>query len=651
MKDKSSFSKLLFDLHKRTPLAIKMVLVTVFVGVLVWVVLDYVQSRKLRDIFHAQLSERLSQQAMKDRLNFDKHVKAHLQLVKLFVSQKKFSDYVEVIEWDKGAEFKFYRRPPIWFPKLSVLRAFAQPRYAILADSEGVVREIYSGGHGDVPGALLKPSNLLFARSNGQNFITEIDGLPFIIVSKSYKDLQGELIATLMLVSPIDDHFLSASAGMQSEGHVVALLTQDDKPEIVMSSNLENVLPGVLLETIEEEYLVTGGEFFDYGAAEQPIKFVSLISKREVETLTRTVFVKERQHRAIAAPIFIVFFTFIMLWITRRIQRLATRISDFSEKDLGVPLGDTKKGDQLIILEERFQHLTEEVLKARDRLQRETEEKILLEKRQIAMEQKERQLELLQSVTETLGVGVVIKGVHGMEAANKQMEHFIEICGGTAPFNIDDSSVEERAVIDNRGVNHIFEVTSHKMFDESIVLVRDITELKAHTELLEHMALHDPLTALPNRTLFYDRMENAIYQSQRNEKMFAMLMIDLDGFKLINDTMGHHVGDLVLQEVSKRMLMTLRRADTVARLGGDEFAVLLLSVDGVDDSKDVAFKLLEEIKKPMTFDGETLTVGASIGVVLYPNHGDDPDGLVRNADVSMYVAKKSGRGLSMYNPG
>jgi diguanylate cyclase (GGDEF)-like protein len=339
-----------------------------------------------------------------------------------------------------------------------------------------------------------------------------------------------------------------------------------------------------------------------------------------------------------------------MLWFTRRIQRLTRHISDFSENDLGVPMGDMRKGDQLMILEERFQLLTEEILRARDKLQRETEEKIVLEKRQLEMEEKERQLELLQSVTETLSVGVITEVPGGLEAANKQMEYFIETCGGTAPFKLDDGDVEERSVVDNKGITHIFEVSRHNIFDEKIILVRDITELKAHTELLEHMALHDSLTGLPNRTLFYDRIEHAIYVTQREEKLFAMLMIDLDGFKLINDTLGHHIGDLVLQEVGKRMMEMLRKADTVARLGGDEFAVLLLSIDGIDESREVASKLLETLKAPMILDGESLNVGASVGIVLYPKHGSDADTLVKNADISMYVAKKSRRGISIYNP-
>ncbi|MBI4844416.1 MAG: GGDEF domain-containing protein [Nitrospirae bacterium] len=651
MGSKNSLLDLIDYLHRRTSLAFKMVVISVLAGVSVWVVLDYIQSRKLKDIFHAQLEERLGQQALRDRLNFDKYVKSHLQLAKLFISQKSFGDYVESRKWHSKSEenggVKYYDRYPPWFPQLSVLRGFAQPRFVALADAQGEIREVYSERNNDIPSLLLHPSPLLLAKSDGDNFITEINGLPFLIASKSYSNNSGELKAILLVASPFDEEFLSSAAGYLPEGHFVALLTSEEKPRILMSSS-RSLSPGLQLDLLQEKYLITGMEFFDYGSAERAIRLISLISKSEVESLTKTVFLKERQHRAIAAPIFILFFTLIMLWITRRVQRLTSNIAEFSTKHLGVPMESMSKGDQLMILEESYRRLTDEVLESREQLVKEAEERMVLERRNLMMGQKERQLELLMSVTETLNVGILIHGANGLEAANKQMEHFISACGGADFFTIGQGDVEERTVVDRTGINHIFEVSGHTIIDEKIILVRDITELKAHTELLEHMALHDSLTGLPNRTLFYDRLEHAIYMAQREESAFAVLMIDLDGFKLINDTLGHHIGDLVLQEIAKRMLDVLRKADSVARLGGDEFGVLLLKVDGINDAKEVAYKLLNNLKRPMGLADESLNVGASIGIVLYPDHGNSTDSLVRNADLSMYVAKRSGRGVSVY---
>jgi diguanylate cyclase (GGDEF)-like protein len=647
--------RVLAGIHKRVPLTTKMLVLTIGVGLIVWTVLDRIHIGSIKDIFQSQLSERLKAQSLNDRISFDRHVKTHLQSAKLFVSQKSFSDYVDRQDWsvmpagEDGIEY--YNRPPGWFPKLSVLRAFAMPRFALLLDHAGNVREVFKSRHDMLPDLLLHPTNLMISKSSGQNFIVGIEGMPYLVSSQSYVSYDDDVKAILMLASPMDDEFLTVSMGTVTQGHTVALLTSDET-RILTSSNIDELPSGTLLEELRDRYLVTGREFFDYGAAEEAVKFVSLTSLDDVDKLTDVVISRERQKNIVSAVLFILSAVLVMFWVTRRVQNLTKRVREFSEDLLGSGVQEEaeNKGDQLFILNEKFQHLTEEVIKARDRLKKEVEERIVLEKRQLEMEEKERHLELLQSVTETLSVGVIIEGPGGIEAANKQMEYFIETCGGTAPFSLDDGDIEERSVVDNKGITHIFEVSSHNIFDEKIILVRDITELKAHTELLEHMALHDSLTGLPNRSLFYDRIEHAIYVTQREDKHFAMLMIDLDGFKLINDTLGHHIGDLVLQEVSKRMMEMLRKADTVARLGGDEFAVLLLSVDGIDDSREVAAKLLETLKAPMIFDGESLNVDASIGIVLYPEHGSDADSLVKNADLSMYVAKKSRRGISIYNP-
>jgi diguanylate cyclase (GGDEF)-like protein len=648
---------MLAHIHRKVPLTTKMLVLTIVVGLIVWTVLDRIHIGSIKDIFETQLSERLTEQSLNDRLSFDRYVKTHLQSAKLFVSQKSFSDYVDRRDWSTSPagpeDIRYYSRPPVWFPKMSVLRTFAMPRFALLLDHAGNVREVFKSRRDVLPDSLLHPAGLLISKSMGQNFITGINGVPHLIASSSYSGSGNEVKAILMLASPIDDEFLTAAMGASMQDHIVALLTPDEG-RILVSSNYDMIAPGTQLEELRDSYLVTGQEFFDYGAAEEAVKFVSLISLDDVGELTGEVIVRERQKNIISAALFILSAVLVMFWVTRRVQNLTKRVTDFSEELLGSGVREevTSKGDQLYILEEKFQNLTEEVIKARDRLEKEAEERLILEKRQLEMEQKERQLELLQSVTETLSVGVITEGPGGrLEAANKQMEYFIETCGGTAPFRLDDGDVEERSVVDNKGITHIFEVSSHNIFDEKIILVRDITELRAHTELLEHMALHDSLTGLPNRTLFYDRMEHAIYVAQREEKLFAMLMIDLDGFKLINDSLGHHVGDLVLQEVGKRMMGILRKADTVARLGGDEFAVLLMSIDNISDSREVASKLLETLKEPMILEGRSLNVGASIGIVIYPEHGSDADTLVKNADVSMYVAKKSRRGISIYNPG
>ena len=183
-----------------------------------------------------------------------------------------------------------------------------------------------------------------------------------------------------------------------------------------------------------------------------------------------------------------------------------------------------------------------------------------------------------------------------------------------------------------------------------IATLRDISERKAHTDALEYQALHDALTGLPNRSLFGDRLRQAMLAARRNQKMFGVLLLDLDRFKDINDALGHDRGDSLLQEVTARLRGVLRATDTVARLGGDEFAVLTTDAKHPEDVVATARKILASLEGPFAIGDQMVETGASIGIAMYPVHGDDPGTLLRRADVAMYVAKRSGGGYAMYQP-
>jgi diguanylate cyclase (GGDEF)-like protein/PAS domain S-box-containing protein len=171
----------------------------------------------------------------------------------------------------------------------------------------------------------------------------------------------------------------------------------------------------------------------------------------------------------------------------------------------------------------------------------------------------------------------------------------------------------------------------------------DITKAKESQDKLDHLAHHDALTALPNRLLFHDRLQHALVRAAREEEQLAVLFIDLDRFKNVNDTLGHHVGDELLKQVAKALAGRLRDGDTLARLGGDEFIVLLENVDGEYGARLVADKLVAMFEQPFTVSDYELFVTCSVGVSLFPRDGVDLNLLVRNADVAMYQAKERGR--------
>jgi diguanylate cyclase (GGDEF)-like protein/PAS domain S-box-containing protein len=178
--------------------------------------------------------------------------------------------------------------------------------------------------------------------------------------------------------------------------------------------------------------------------------------------------------------------------------------------------------------------------------------------------------------------------------------------------------------------------------------LRDVSQRRTYTEMLQHQTLHDPLTDLPNRVLLGDRVTQAIRGAMRTGDPLALLLMDLDGFKAVNDTHGHQCGDELLKAVAVRLGEALRDGDTIARLGGDEFGILPFGSTDLAGAATVAWKLQQALEQPFEVAGHSITVRASIGMTLIPEHGDNLDDLLRRADLAMYDAKGSGGGYALF---
>ncbi len=168
-------------------------------------------------------------------------------------------------------------------------------------------------------------------------------------------------------------------------------------------------------------------------------------------------------------------------------------------------------------------------------------------------------------------------------------------------------------------------------------------ERKRAEECMKHMAYHDALTSLPNRYLFQDRLGMAILHAKRNNQMAALMALDLDDFKTVNDSLGHHMGDLLLKEAAARMKLCVRECDTVARLGGDEFMIILTSIRHRKDANHVAEKLLGALYQSFFIHNNKIIITASIGISIYPADGNDMEDLIRKADNALYYSKKEGK--------
>jgi len=192
--------------------------------------------------------------------------------------------------------------------------------------------------------------------------------------------------------------------------------------------------------------------------------------------------------------------------------------------------------------------------------------------------------------------------------------------------------------------------TKQELIEELVSLRRRVADLEAAgreakrmEEQLAQMATHDPLTGLPNRALLYDHVGLVLARARRSRRRAAVLLLDLDHFKSVNDTLGHSTGDALLQAVGSRLKNLLRESDTVARLGGDEFVVLLSDLTRVDHAIRVADKVLDAVRKPFTIDGREIPITTSIGIAAYPDNSEGRDALMKNADTALYEAKRSGR--------
>ncbi|HTP42093.1 MAG TPA: diguanylate cyclase [Nitrospiria bacterium] len=199
-------------------------------------------------------------------------------------------------------------------------------------------------------------------------------------------------------------------------------------------------------------------------------------------------------------------------------------------------------------------------------------------------------------------------------------------------------------------MNAWFDVRIYPSEDGVSIYAQDISEQKTQTTQLEYRAMHDALTRLPNRRLFYDRLRHALLIGEREARPLALLIVDLDHFKEINDTYGHQGGDVLLEEAGQRLQGTLRDSDTAARLGGDEFAVVLPNTDQTG-AQTSAQRVMNVLTVPVQVEQQSVSIDASIGIALFPDHGNEVSVLLRCADLAMYAAKREHCGYKVYTPG
>lgn len=519
-------------MFKRTDLTTKMLILTAMISMVVWLVSDNYQTRTLKQLFNEKLAQRFSTEAQEHRTRFDRHVKTYSQAAKLLSGTQQLHDYLRQATWPKNSKSPpvYYEDTPPWMPVHSILRKFVMPRYAILLDATGEVREVYNWDHSEPSALLLPPAPLLLTLSHNQSYLSMLADKPYLVSSEPVR-INGRHFATLLLASPLDSEFLRESQALATTRHTVALLSEDAET-ILVSSDPVQVPNGIHLSELGDIYQTVGKGFFDYGSTDLVIRFVSFIPLQEVHDLTQAVLNRARQQRSLATAVYVFIFMLIIYFLTRRLRAMTQRVVDFSSH-MAIQHSQTSSRDELDILEDRFRTLS--------------------------------------------------------------------------------------------------------------------SAIKRETEALEYQASHDPLTDLPNRKLLNERLQNALLRSSFTKSPLILIICDLNHFKEINDTLGHHIGDLVLQQAAERLYKTVRKADTVARLGGDEFSILLPDTN-LEQAHMIAQQIGGVFAKSFSVEGHSLNVGISIGIVESPTHGDDVNILMQRADIAMYNAKQGNNVYAVYDP-
>ena len=416
---------------QRIPITLKALLATALVAITTWAVLDHWQTEHLQTIFQARLKEVVGEKAEINRVVFDQHIKMHQQAVNLLASQRNLLDYLEQRDallsgnnaegivlmlqrrafsdrygssatpnmdgylppvasdgaasgsasgsasaYDhKYTKILFHHEPPVWLPRRSVLRGMVPLRYVFLMNLDGRVWEVFQGQPEPPPPDLLEPSPLLRQLSHRQAFITSVDGMPFLLASETVTGRNGQPKALLMLANPLDDAFLASSQGLGGQYAGVVALLEGSEQHIIASNKPQLAPLGAPLEQLMDSYLVAGQSFFDYGASDLMLQLITLVSTESFESLTLSILQVERQQRFIVAFALVLACMFIMLWITHTIRQVTREIIDFSRNVLGSQPAESRTRDELSILRERFQDLSQEIVQTRDSLQAELEER------------------------------------------------------------------------------------------------------------------------------------------------------------------------------------------------------------------------------------------------------------------------------------
>ncbi|WP_161937489.1 diguanylate cyclase domain-containing protein [Alkalithermobacter thermoalcaliphilus] len=408
---------------------------------------------------------------------------------------------------------------------------------------------------------------------------------------------------------------------------------------------------------------------------EETIGFSKLTSAREVENFVKRVYSIVMLIFALLGVVAIASLNMgFNILVARPIKKLKENIYIFKKQMKNIKNFELyDRDDEISDLAKSIDEFKEEIiLRHNELLQINKDLEIKIKERTLELEEKNRELLLSDKIiSQTLEAIIVLDDNKNIVKINKALENITgysnhELLGNNINvLNIisqDNKNIDE--ILDDTlsygcwkgevyGVNKykikipfitsIISLTNKEQV-YFIIILTDITEIKNAQEKLKKMAYYDSLTSLPNRVLFYKNLNNSIKRAQKHNTKFALLFLDIDRFKIVNDTLGHEMGDKLLVEVSKRFKENIKIEDAVYRLGGDEFTIILDDINDESSVKDIAINLIMDISLPFYIDNNEVRVGLSIGIAIYPTDDTTIEGLIRKADAALYEVKETKKG-------
>jgi|GEM_PF-2998429 len=387
------------SIHHRidnTSLTVKMLVIVTLLGSVIWLIHDHILSRNVEKLFNARVEEQLDILSRQGRMRFDQNLRKFKTLMTVFQTHPGLIQYLnqKIVTTEKHPQeqnISRYSLPPQWFPPRSVIRNLIRPRYALLINSRVQVEEIYHSWEVNIPHELVQPERFLIESSNNQVRLTEINNLPFIVISTSVKSRSGQTFQ-LMFANPIDDELLVSIQNTEQVKEMTVLIDREHGNSVIASSQPDVIKTGTTQKELEKDYVMAGKPFFDYGASDLNIRLTTLVPKNELSRDLHALLSYERRQYVIFALIYMLAAYLLGIFAVGRLNRVTSRIQQFSAEFSHKNMDTSIKGDQLYLLETQFHHLVTIIRDAHLDL-KQTASQLELEK--------EEQSKLIQELEET----------------------------------------------------------------------------------------------------------------------------------------------------------------------------------------------------------------------------------------------------------